>query len=282
MHKTVKKSLAILLAIILLIFTLFIAFNWRGAINIAKEKISLMQECVPVLAFHGFAPAETKNQLFADNKWIDDIEGFEQQMQYLYDNGWTTLTADEFYAWHSGEIEIPKKSCLLTFDDGYYEMYYTILPILQKYDFNATCFIVGSYTPDLTASYNPKIRNMIGWDKIQDIKSIDANIQFESHSYNLHGYDSDGNEPWSSATREQLENDFNMNSVYDFKYMAYPYGGYNDLMLDAIKQSNIKMAFTFKQSGYATKHSPIYEIPRQKVTSETSYEDFIRILEKTL
>lgn len=64
--------------------------------------------------------------------------------------------------------------------------------------------------------------------------------------------------------------------------MAYPYGGYNDTMLDVIQNSKIKMAFAFKTPGYATKRSEIYKIPRQKITAETTFKEFKTILEKTL
>ena len=121
---------------------------------------------------------------------------------------------------------------------------------------------------------------MIGWDKINEVEKEYPGLQFESHSYDLHGFDEDGNEPWVTATEKMLEKDFQKMDEYGFRYMAYPYGGYNDLMLKAIGKSKIKMAFTFKETGYATRYYPVYEIPRQKVTAETTYEEFVEMLEK--
>ena len=239
-----------------------------------------MGECVPVLAYHGFVPENTKQQYYSDNKWIDSIEHFEEQMQYLHDNGWTTLTIDEFYDWQQKKKEIPKKSCLITFDDGYYEMYYQVLPILKKYQFNGVSFIVVSYTPDVTPAYDPAQRHMIGWDKIREVEADYPGLRFESHSYNLHGHDADGNEPWKTASLSALEDDFAAGDQYGFQYMAYPYGGFNDNMLKAVERSNIKMAFTFKTPNYATHRSSPYKIPRQKITAETSFEEFKKIMKK--
>lgn len=218
--------------------------------------------------------------LYSDNIWIDDIEGFHEQMEYLHDNGWTTLTADEFYAWYQGELEVPEKSCLITFDDGYYEMYYAVRPVLEEYGFNGVSFVIGAYTPEVTAAYDPAVRGSIGWDLIKQSESEYPELQFESHSYNLHGFDEAGNEPWVTATKEMLEADFEAQSQYGFDYMAYPYGGYNDVMLEVIAGTDIKMAFTFKTSGYATRDYPVYEIPRLKVTAETSMEEFREMMEK--
>ena len=278
------KIAAVIICAIFLALCISAISNYRGIINIANEKIALMQGCVPVLAFHGFVPQEIKesNPSFTDEKWIDDLEGFEKQMKYLHDNGWHTLTADEFYAWHQGKLEIPEKSCLLTFDDGYYEMYYLIYPILKKYQMNAIAFVISSYTPETTASYNPAERNQIGWDKVKEIEENYPGLSFESHSYNLHGFDEDGNEPWVTATLDELREDFKANAQYGFQYMAYPYGGYNKTMLTAIKESGIKMAFTFKTPGYATKSCNAYKIPRQKITAITTFGEFSKILEKTL
>ncbi len=277
------KYILVILVILFALGSIFAYQHRNGIVRVLREKRDLSGECVPVLTYHGFVPSEIKaGDEIKDNKWIDEIEHFEQQMKYLKDNGWTTLTLDEFYQWHEGKLKIPEKSCLLTFDDGYYEMYYTVYPILKKYDFNAVSFIIGSYTPDITEPYNPRVRGTIGWDKIKEIQSEYPKLEFESHSYDLHGFDDKGNEPWVTATYEMLKNDFDKMDEYGFTYMAYPYGGYNDVMLDAIQNSKIKMAFTFKMSGYATKKYPVYEIPRQKITAETTFEEFKNILEKTL
>lgn len=278
-----KKRTRIALLIILGVFLLagiLAATNTHAVLHFLKEKRDLMGECVPVLAYHGFMPENTKQQYYNDNKWIDSIEHFEEQMQYLHDNGWTTLTIDEFYDWQQKKKEIPKKSCLITFDDGYYEMYYQVLPILKKYQFNGVSFIVVSYTPDVTPAYDPAQRHMIGWDKIREVEAAYPGLRFESHSYNLHGHDADGNEPWKTASLSALEDDFAAGDQYGFQYMAYPYGGFNDNMLQAVERSNIKMAFTFKTPNYATHRSSPYKIPRQKITAETSFEEFKKIMKK--
>lgn len=280
---TLKKFyLRTILIIFVILFLCTTIAMQQPVRHFIKEKVDLMGECIPVLAYHGFTTEECKINYFSDNKWIDNIDNFEKQMKYLHDNGWKTLTAEEFYDWHQGKLKIPKKTCLITFDDGYYEMYYQILPILKKYNFNAISFVIGSYTPASTADYDPAVRSHIGWDKINTIKQEYPGLQFESHSYNLHGFDKDGNEPWKTASLHQLEYDFTQNDRFGFRYMAYPYGGFNDNMLKAAEKSNIKMCFTFKTSNYATKRCSVYKVPRQKITSETSYDEFVKILEKTL
>ncbi len=280
--KTKKKAMIFLFiaAGIILIGGILTAANLHSVLHFLKEKRDLMGECVPVLAYHGFVPQDIKDQYYYDNKWIDSTEHFEKQIKYLSDNGWTALSIDEFYDWQQKKQTIPEKSCLITFDDGYYEMYYQVLPILEKYHFNGVSFVVGAYTPDVTPAYDPMQRHNIGWDKIHETEKTYPGLRFESHSYNLHGHDANGSEPWKTASLTELKNDFAAADRYGFKYMAYPYGGFNDNMLKAAEQSNIKMAFTFKTPNYATQRCSPYKVPRQKVTAETSFKEFKKIMEK--
>lgn len=281
MLKINKKQLFIIMFIIVLLFTTLVVNNYQGIYNITKQKITALKGCVPVLAYHGFGPKDIiqENPEYDANSVIDYTENFEEQMKYLYDNGWTTLTMDEFYQWHQGNKDIPKKSCVITFDDGYADMYYEVYPILKKYNFSATCFVVGDFIPEITPSYSPSYRHLfIGWDKIKEIEQNYPKFQFESHSYHLHTPDENGQQPWISASYNTLKEDFNLMDKYNFEYMAYPYGGYNNTMLKAVKNSNIKMAFTFNPPGYATKNSPIYEIPRQKILGKSNLEKFKKIL----
>jgi peptidoglycan/xylan/chitin deacetylase (PgdA/CDA1 family) len=261
---------------------LLAAKHQQRIVNVSRAIIASTEEQIPILAYHGFVPAEFKiDGEFKDNIWIDDIDGFEEQMKYLSDQGWSTLSLDEFYLWYNGDLEVPEKSCVITFDDGYYETYYTVLPILEKYGFSATCFTIGAYTPEITPAYNPAERHYIGWDKIREIENVYPNLKFESHSYDLHGINSDGSQPWTTATYEELKADFDANDQFGFTFMAYPYGGYDGKMLEAVSQSNIKMAFTFNNDKYAARIYPKYEIPRKRVTAAITQEQFVEIMSGT-
>lgn len=144
-------------------------------------------------------------------------------------------------------------------------MYYQILPILKKSHFNGASFVVGSYTPDTTPAYDPAQRHMIGWDKIHEVESSYPGLQFESHSYNLHGFDKNGNEPWKTASLSKLQPGLCIKrclwiSVYGVSLWQV----LRNNMLKAAEESHIKMAFTFKTPNYATQRCSPYKIPRQK------------------
>ena len=76
------------------------------------------------------------------NPMIIPTDKFSEQMKFLKENNYTTFTLDEVYNFFAGTIQVPKKSVVITFDDGYVDNYINAYPILKKYKFNATIFLI--------------------------------------------------------------------------------------------------------------------------------------------
>ena len=114
---------------------------------------------IPILTFHKLISDEDKRRKFINSKWIGSIDVFDQMMNWLYVNNYKTISTKEFYHQYKGYIEYPPKTVLITFDDGNYDFYYLAFPILKKYNFKATAFIVGNRTEKKTPKYN---ENKIG------------------------------------------------------------------------------------------------------------------------
>ena len=65
-------------------------------------------------------------------------EEFEKQLKWLKDNNWTSFTLSEL----ASLKEIPQKSVVITFDDGYEDNFKNAYPLLKKYGFKSTIYIV--------------------------------------------------------------------------------------------------------------------------------------------
>ena len=63
-----------------------------------------------------------------------ELSMFEKQLKYLKDNGYKTLSLDEFYCWKKGKCDFGKKAVVLTFDDGFYSFEYQVKPLLEIKD----------------------------------------------------------------------------------------------------------------------------------------------------
>ena len=74
---------------------------------------------------------EIKNSKYPDIKGLE-ISGFIRQLEYLIKE-YTIICADQLIAYLNGDIKnLPKKPCLLTFDDGYKDHINYVLPELKK------------------------------------------------------------------------------------------------------------------------------------------------------
>lgn len=73
---------------------------------------------------------------------------FRQQMQYLADHGYHTVTMAQIRAYFHGKGCLPQKSVALTFDDGYQDFYTAAFPILREFNFTATEYVISGFIDD--------------------------------------------------------------------------------------------------------------------------------------
>ena len=87
---------------------------------------------IPVLLYHSISNDNSSMSL--------NINFFENQMRYLKNNGFETVDFNEIDTRLKS-----KKQIIITFDDGYKDILTNALPILKKYNFKATCFLVTNF-----------------------------------------------------------------------------------------------------------------------------------------
>ena len=241
----------------------------------AKYDSSEYAQKIPILTYHFLCQSDEP----ATSLTIPE-DAFDEQMKYLHDNGFTTLTPDEFYKWYKGKADFPEKTVMITFDDGGYEVYHFAYPIIKKYDFAATLFCVGDKIPEETVAYDPDSEktHFVGMDVIEKIKEEYPRFCFESHTYDMH-HRVDGKVPIKSFTYEQLLDDFNKNEKYGYRYLAYPWGASSDTVKQVLKDCKYKMAFAYRPFYYALRSDDIYDVNRVKIKGTLPIESFIEIVE---
>ena len=181
-----KKNKYLLFAIII---SFIIVCIFSFSVNNKDKEVYADNEYttkIPVLTFHRIVSDEDKKKIYPHNQWVGSAKVFESMMKYLHDNGYETISTNDFYEWYIGNREYGKKTVLITFDDGFYEDYYIVYPILKKYNIKATTFVVGSRIHDTTDKYDPKKIRFMGMDAINDIRTNYPNFEIQSHTYNMH------------------------------------------------------------------------------------------------
>lgn len=215
----------------------------------------------------------------SDSPNIITKKDFEAQMIFLKDNGFTTITTDEFIDAYNGKINLPKKSVLLTFDSGYVSLKKYVNPFLIRHNLNATGFIIGNHTN------NPK--KYLSEKDIYNIQ-IDRKFDIESQSFNLYNNDT-AQSTLAESTAESFQADNQKNEKligHKIRFFSYPLGTYTPAIIENLKAANIQFAFATK-AGKAdwvelndTKISPFGDaqnplsLPRITVKNDISIEQY--------
>ena len=200
---------------------------------------------VPVLNYH---QVEEKNGNPL-TLWPDQ---FETQMSYLADEGYTTITIDEMMDALENGTPLPDKPVIITFDDGYADNYEYAYPILKKYGFKATIFLIY----DFTNAYP----NYLTWDQINEMKESGL-IRFESHTMthaNLAELTSTDELRHEIADSHDLLSD---KLGYDMHYIAYPGGRVNEEIEEITRAAGYRGGFTVHY-GLSTPAEGPYQMDR--------------------
>ena len=98
---------------------------------------------VPVLMYHEFVTQEDLDSGIAFDEYAIYYHEFEHDLQWLQQNGYTTITVRELAQYLNGQGEMPEKPVILTIDDGKLGVYKNAFPLLQKYNMKAVLAVIG-------------------------------------------------------------------------------------------------------------------------------------------
>ncbi len=162
-------------------------------------------------------------------------EDFEAQMAYLRNTGYEPVTMSTLIAGLRGEATLPHRTCALTFDDGYRDNHTYAWPILRRYGFVATIFLVNSFVgqtrqlPQNRQGSEPCAPGLsqleyLTWPQIREM--IEDGIEFGAHTLThprLTMLAEADAEHEIKSSKSELEKMLNR----PIKVFAYPYGDYN-------------------------------------------------------
>ena len=234
-----------------------------------------MKQKIPVLCYHNILPKKEFQLLTEEERnYCIEIEVFRKQMKLLKILGYKTLTLDEYYNWKKSKLKLPYKSILITFDDGFQNIYDYAIPILLQYKLKACIFIIGKKVGEDTITTNYK--KYMKKDTIKQCKLNYSNIEFACHSYNLHSRGS-----VEKSNYLELKNDLdNYEKIMGTtKFFAYPYGHYTNNIIKVLKEKKYLLAFAFEKPKKSTKISNDFLIPRIDVSfNQKIWKYFLKIV----
>jgi FkbM family methyltransferase len=114
-------------------------------------------------------------------------ELLEPLLQYLHENEYQTLTADEYFEHRRRGRNGRERKVLLTFDDGRSSLYSSAFPILRAYGQTAVAYIVPGRVPESQVESNgpESLDSLCSWQHIREMHESGL-IDIQSHSMYHH------------------------------------------------------------------------------------------------
>ncbi|BAU26403.1 biofilm PGA synthesis lipoprotein PgaB [Aneurinibacillus soli] len=186
---------------------------------------------------------------------------FESHMKALHDAGYTIISMPHFISYMKNEQNVPENAVLITFDDGYESFYKKACPILNKYRYTATNFLVVSYIENPPPDALPHM----SWKQIKELQT--QGMSFYSHTYNQHYkdvVDEKGTKKpvllgpllyeTKTEAHKRIRDDLMLADVElqtllgkQPNLLAFPYGAYSPLAIQAGKEAGIELFFTTEE-----------------------------------
>ncbi len=136
---------------------------------------------VPIVMYHSLLPEGSSDYIITPTL-------FEQDLQYLQQNGYTAVTVADLIAYVDEGTPLPDHPVMLTFDDGYYNNYLYAHPLLQSYGMRAVLSPIGSvsaFYSDNPAEQDRPRYSHVTWAQMREMTASGV-WEIQNHSDNLH------------------------------------------------------------------------------------------------
>ena len=228
--KMKRKNL--ITGLLLLTAAMTLALHFNKAADEAFSETGKVYS-LPVVMYHSVRQEEEYS-----GKYVITPAQLEADLKYLSENGYTAVSVEELHMFVLGEGELPSKPVLLTFDDGYYNNYLYVYPLLKQHNAKAVISAVGEFSELYSEEPQAAGYSHLSWDQIREMAQSGF-VEIGNHSYNMHSADTrfgvikkdgEGEAEYISAITEDIEKMqllLKGNSGIDCVIFAYPFGNYD-------------------------------------------------------
>jgi peptidoglycan/xylan/chitin deacetylase (PgdA/CDA1 family)/SAM-dependent methyltransferase len=248
---------------------------WRALLRITLRSAVLWKFLVrntyglPILVYHRVALTGAPDMA----PFRVTPEAFAEQLRYLREAGFYSVTLEDWQAAMAARRPLPGRAILITFDDGFQDFYEYAYPLLKKYGFSATVFLVSGLIGRSNlwdAAYGEEV-TLMGWQEIRQLR--DEGVKFGSHSAShrfLTSLTAKEIRQEGMQSRTLLEQGLGV-PVTAF---AYPYGEFDAIVEDAIGACNYTAALSLKARLSRFQDRPL-ALPRIEVRGEDGMPEFV-------
>lgn len=217
-----KKLKRALIGIIIILLALIISFVIYDRITINHQYYMGEKNLeIPIFVYHNIIDDDLEIQY----DYMQTKEStFEEQINGLKAVGYHFINYEDLVEYKNGQKPLYKKSCIITFDDGYEGVYENAYPIAQKYDIPFTIFIITN---------NMETEGVITWTQAKEMKESGL-VTIASHSMNHPEFTNLSIEEAVDNVKESYKIIEEKLGYETTKIFTYPYGLYNEEQLQKL------------------------------------------------
>lgn len=169
-----------------------------------------------------------------------NVDKFRQQLQLLESLNYTPITFEDYHLYQKGELTLPRKPIIITFDDGHYDMFETALPILREFNMKAVIFVLG----DRSLKYS-------NWDEDSEaercpLMSAEQILALRKEGFEIGAHTMShpnlAELPEAKIKQEIIQSKKEIEELLGEEILsfAYPYGGVNETAESVVKNAGFK------------------------------------------
>lgn len=244
---------------------------------------------IPILMYHNISPKASLT-----GKYCVSTENFENDLIYIKNNGYTTVSIQGLINYNSGKGELPPKPIVITFDDGYESFYKYAFSLLKKYNCRGVINVVGSFSDLFTKTEDHNTDySYLTWQEIKEL-SQSGFVEIGNHTYDMHklsdrkGCSKKRGEDAAQYTSALVQDaEMTQARIKDFTgspslIFAYPYGSFSEETPDIIKSMGYEAILTCTEEiNHTDKEGWLFKLGRFNRPNGMSTETFFSKIEKS-
>jgi peptidoglycan/xylan/chitin deacetylase (PgdA/CDA1 family) len=233
---------------------------------------------VPVFMYHHVSNLPVRDYL--DFTLTVTTTNFNAQLTWLQQQGYHSITMTELFDTLYYGKELPAHPMILTFDDGYNDMYTDALPTLLAHHYRGVFYIITGFTGG----------NYVTWKQVRTLAQ--DGMQIASHT--IHHVNIGQPPAWTSTQNELLLSKETLETQIGqpIQFFCYPTG--EPFHHDPVYEQQIVLADLFADGYVGATLDPFsfdsaiqnaqipYQLPRIRVSGGEGLQLFIGILNSTL
>ncbi len=233
---------------------------------------------------------DTLANYYDPDQYAVSTEHLAGHFQWLRDQNYAVVSIDEILAARRGEIVLPERSVLLTFDDGFRSVYTHVFPLLKLFGYHAVVSpVTGWIESDVRIPYNTQsltAEDFLTWKQMKEMADSGL-VEIASHSHDLHRGiigNPQGNEQPAATTHALIDGVYEDTGAYESRVradlttsarlieekigqaprvMTWPYGAWNAVSRQLAADLGMTISLTLDEpasamdDGVIGRHMPV-------------------------